>query len=130
MKSKAVRSLLAITLLLTTFPGETHHSFTSVFDRDAPINLTGTVTEVEWMNPHTWFYIDVENDAGEIENWALEMGSPNTLVRRGWSHDSLRIGAVVTVVGFRARERELTGAVRSVTLASGEKLFGAQDESR
>ena len=130
MKSSTVRLLVTATLLGTTFPGNAHHAFASVFDRDAPINLTGTVTKVEWMNPHTWFYINVESEDGTLENWALEMGSPNTLVRRGWNHNSLQVGEVVTVVGFRARERELTGAVRSVTLASGEQLFGAQDESR
>jgi len=128
---KQITALLtAIWMFLTLGLAEAHHSFASVFDREDPINLSGTVTKIEWMNPHTWFYIDVENEAGDVENWALEMGSPNTLVRRGWNHNSLQVGEVVTVVGFRARERVLTGAVRSVTLVSGEKLFGAQDESR
>ncbi len=130
MKSTAVEVLTIIGLFLAAVPGNAHHSFASVFDREDPISLTGTVTKVEWMNPHTWFYVDVENEDGDIENWALEMGSPNTLVRRGWNHNSLRVGEPVTVVGYRARERELTGAVRSVTLSTGERLFGAQDESR
>ncbi len=130
MQSKAVRVLTIAGLLLTAVPGNTHHAFASVFDRDDPIDLTGTVTKVEWMNPHTWIYIDVENEDGDVENWALEMGSPNTLVRRGWRHNSLQVGPRVTVAGFRARERDLTGAVRSVTLSTGERLFGAQDESR
>ena len=130
MQSKAVRVLTIAGLLLTAVPGDAHHAFASVFDRDDPIDLTGTVTKVEWMNPHTWIYIDVENEDGDVENWALEMGSPNTLVRRGWHHNSLQVGHRVTVAGFRARERDLTGAVRSVTLSTGERLFGAQDESR
>ena len=117
-------------LVAIAAPSAAHHAFVAVFDRDSPINLTGAVTKVEWMNPHTWFYIDVENEDGVVENWALEMGSPNTLVRRGWNHNSLQAGHMVTVIGFRARERELTGAVRSVTLSTGERLFGAQDESR
>ena len=130
MKSITTGLLATIGLLFAAVPGNAHHSFAAVFDREDPIDLTGTVTKVEWMNPHTWIYIDVENEDGDIENWALEMGSPNTLVRRGWTHNSLQVGHMVTVVGFRARERELTGAVRSVTLATGEELFGAQDESR
>ncbi len=130
MKPNAIVLLTILGLLVTAVPINAHHSFASVFDRDAPINLTGTVTKVEWMNPHTWFYVDVENEDGDIENWALEMGSPNTLLRRGWNRGSLQVGQLITVVGFRARERELTGAVASVTLSTGEKLFGAQDQSR
>ena len=130
MKPKVVGLVTTIGLLVVAISANGHHSFASVFDKESPINLTGTVTKVEWMNPHTWFYIDVENEDGVVENWALEMGSPNTLVRRGWNHNSLQAGHMVTVIGFRARERELTGAVRSVTLSTGERLFGAQDESR
>ena len=130
MKPKVVGLVTTIGLLVVAISANGHHSFASVFDKESPINLTGTVTKVEWMNPHTWFYVDVENEDGVVENWALEMGSPNTLVRRGWNHNSLQVGHMVTVAGFRARERELTGAVRSVTLSTGERLFGAQDESR
>ncbi|MDH3419295.1 MAG: DUF6152 family protein [Gammaproteobacteria bacterium] len=108
-----------------------HHSFAAVFDAESPIELTGTVTSVEWMNPHAWFYMDVENDAGEVENWALEMGSPNHLRRRGWNRNSLQVGDVITVAGSRARDGSTKGAVRTVTLdATGESLFGGQDESR
>lgn len=120
----------AIALVAVAAPAAAHHSFSAVFDRGAPITLTGKVTKVEWMNPHTWFYIDVMNESGATESWGFEMGSPNALVRRGWRNDSLQAGQVVTVTGFRARERPRTGAVRSVTLASGEQLFGAQDESK
>lgn len=130
MKTNAIGVFTIIGLFLAAVPGYAHHSFASVFDREDPINLTGTVTKVEWMNPHTWFYIDVENEDGDVENWALEMGSPNTLVRRGWNHNSLQVGHMVTVAGFRARKGGRTGAVRSVTLSTGERLFGAQDESR
>ena len=117
-------------LVAIAAPSAAHHAFVAVFDRDSPINLTGTVTKVEWMNPHTWFYIDVENEDGVVENWGLEMGSPNTLVRSGWHHDSLQVGHMVTVAGFRARERELTGAATSITLSTGERLFGAQNQPR
>ena len=130
MKLKVSTVVATVGLLVVTQTGSTHHSFAAVFDRDSPIELTGTVTQLEWMNPHTWFYMDVERDEGSVENWALEMGSPNTLIRRGWNRNSLNVGDVVTVIGFQAREKAQTGAVRSITLASGERLFGAQDESR
>ncbi len=130
MKTNLLGVLTTFGILVTAQSSEAHHAFAAVFDRDDPISLTGTVTKVEWMNPHTWFYIDVENDAGDVENWALELGSPNHLTRRGWSRDSLQIGQVVTVVGSRARAGGLIGAVRTVTLSTGESLFGAQDESR
>jgi Family of unknown function (DUF6152) len=111
-------------------PAFSHHAFVSVFDPEQPLELTGTVTKVEWMNPHAWIYIDVALDDGASQSWGFEMGSPNTLVRRGWSHDTLQAGQVVTVSGLRARDGTLRGAVVTVTLPSGERLFGAQDTSR
>ena len=92
--------------------------------------MTGTVTEVEWMNPHVWIYIDVERENGEIENWGFEMGAMTGLLRRGWNHDSLQLGHVITVMGVRARDGSQRGAVRTVTLSTGESLFGLQDETR
>lgn len=107
-----------------------HHAFAAVFDRDAPVELAGTVTQIEWMNPHVWFYIDVESDGGDVENWGLEMGSPNSLVRRGWRSTTLETGIKVRVNGFRAKDGTRRGAVETVTLQSGEQLFGAQDQRR
>jgi len=106
-----------------------HHSFASVFDRERPVVLTGTVSRVEWMNPHTWFYIDVENADGVAEQWALELGSPNNLIRHGWTRDTLRVGQSVKVAGYRARDGSSTAAVSEVTLASGEPLSGGQQGS-
>jgi hypothetical protein len=105
-----------------------HHSFAAVFDREQPIVLTGTVDEVEWMNPHTWFYLQVDA-AGTRMRWALELGSPNNLLRHGWKRDSLRPGQVVTVSGYRARDGTQTVAVRELTLASGAPLVGGQQQS-
>lgn len=106
-----------------------HHSFAAEFDADSPIELTGTVTSVKWTNPHTFFYIDVENDGGDYENWALELGSPNGLMRRGWTRNSLRIGDTVSVTGSRARDGSLKGNARAVVLASGEQLFNATNRA-
>jgi hypothetical protein len=86
------------------------------------------VTKVAWANPHTFFYIDVANTAGEIETWALEMGSPNGLMRRGWTRDSMKIGDVVTVTGSRAKDGSFKGNARSVTLSTGERLFAGSSQ--
>ena len=124
-------AVIVLSATLSPAIARAHHSFAAVFDRDYPIEMTGTVTRVEWSNPHAWFFIDVESEDGAIENWAFEMGSPNHLRRRGWNRSSLQVGDVVTVAGSRARNGTTTGAVRTVTLAStGESLFGGQDESR
>ena len=122
--------LFTLGLFLFTAQAAAHHAFSSVFDPAQQFNIEGTVTNVEWMNPHTWFYVDVSNASGEVENWGFEMGSPNTLARRGWSRESLKAGDEVIVVGWRARDGSTRGAVASVTLADGQQLFGAQDTSR
>jgi Family of unknown function (DUF6152) len=119
-----------VAVQLGALPAAAHHSFSAVFDRDRPIEVTGTVTKVEWMNPHVWFYIDVENDAGDTESWGFEMGSPNGLIRRGWNHNSLQVGQVVTISGVLARDGTQRGAVRTVMLPNGDNLFGAQNESK
>ena len=129
----ARRLLPRAVFALATFAGASdivfaHHSFASVYDRESPVALTGTVTKVEWMNPHMWFYIDVENANGVSEQWALELGSPNSLIRRGWSRDSLKVGQAVKINGYRARNGSLTAAVSAVTLSSGEPLSGGQPD--
>ena len=124
------RKSVAIGELLAQLCAETaigHHSFAAVLDSDQPVELTGTVTRVEWMNPHVWIYIDVAKDGGAVESWAFEMGSPNRLVRYGWNQSSLPNGQVVTIAGSRARDGSLKGAVTTVTLPSGQRLFGAQE---
>ena len=117
----------AMTALLAQ-PSVAHHSFAAEFDANAPIELTGTVTKVEWANPHTYFYIDVTSPKGDVENWALEMGSPNGLMRRGWTRDSMKIGDVVTVTGSRAKDGSPKGNARSVVLSTGKKLFAGSSE--
>ena len=101
--------IILVGILACSLPVYGHHSFAAVFDADDSIDLTGTVTKIEWMSPHTWFYIDVENERGEVENWGLELGAPNMLLRRGWNRDSLQVGDVVTVVVSRARNGSLNG---------------------
>ena len=100
-----------------------HHSFAAEFDRDMPITVTGTVTKVEWANPHARFYIDAKDESGKTVNWDFELASPNGLMRRGWNRNSMKLGDVVTVTGHRAKNNPLVGNASSVTLADGKKLF-------
>jgi hypothetical protein len=128
-----MRSTIAILIgcFLTVGAGArvaAHHSFAAEFDANSPIEITGTVTKIEWANPHTFFYIDVQNESGQYENWALEMGSPNGLMRRGWTRNTLKLGDVVTVTGSRAKDGSLKGNARSVVLADGTRLFAGSSQ--
>jgi hypothetical protein len=130
MKARIPVALAALGAALVSIPAGAHHSFAAEFNADAPIELTGTVTKVEWANPHTFFYIDVSEPAGKVDNWALELGSPNGLMRRGWTRNSMKIGDTVTVTGWRAKDGSFKGNARSVTMASGQKLFaGTSNEA-
>ena len=100
-----------------------HHSFAAEFDRDMPITVTGTVTKVEWANPHARFYIDAKDESGKTVNWDFELASPNGLMRRGWNRNSMKLGDLVTVTGHRAKNNPLVGNASSVTMADGKKLF-------
>ena len=128
-RSPAILGLLAV-LLGAGGPAAAHHSFSAIFDAAKPVTLTGTVTRIEWMNPHTWIYLDVKKDDGTVEAWAFEMGSPNRLLRYGWNQNSLPTGQTVTIAGSQARDGSLKAAVNTVTLPEGERLFGAQDTSQ
>ena len=121
----AMLVLFCATVVLTgTQPAVAHHAGTTKFDEKKPTKMVGTVTKVEWMNPHIYFYIDVKDAAGNVVNWAVEGAPPNVLYRRGWKKDSLKAGDVVTVEGFLPRREgvhDLNG--RSVTLSDGRKIF-------
>jgi len=127
------QSLWVISLAATIgvcAPAAAHHSFSAIFDSAKPVTVTGTVKRVEWMNPHTWIYLDVTKPDGNVEAWSFELGSPNRLMRYGWNQDSLATGATVTIAGSRARDGTLKAAVDTVTLPDGKRLFGAQDTSQ
>ena len=100
-----------------------HHSFTAEYDIKKPISITGTVTSVEWQNPHTWFYIDVKDDAGNVTNWGMELASPNLLVRNGWTKSTLKTGDLVDVEGYGAKNGKNIGNARTIVIkATGQRL--------
>lgn len=121
---------LGLAMLFSTVPASAHHSFSAIFDAAQPVELTGTVTRIEWMNPHVWIYMNVATDDGTTEEWAFEMGSPNRLTRYGWRRDSLPEGGTVTIAGSRARDGSSKAAVDTVTLPDGQRLFGAQETAQ
>lgn len=102
-----------------------HHAFAAEFDRDKRVEITGTVTKVEWMNPHARIYVDAPDPEqnNEIVNWDFELGSPNNLMRQGWTRNSLKAGNTVTVVGWRARNHPHVANARTVTGVDGNALF-------
>ena len=111
-------------LLLLQNPVTAHHSFAAEYDRNLPISVTGTVTKVEWANPHARFYVDAKDGkTGELVNWNFELASPNGLMRRGWTRNSMKLGDVVTVTGHRAKNDPHVGNASTVTLADGKRLF-------
>jgi hypothetical protein len=101
-----------------------HHAFSAEFDANKPVKMTGTVTKLEWQNPHTWFYVDVKDDGGNVTSWGFELASPNLLLRNGWSRSSMKIGDVVTVEAYQAKNGLNIANAHVVTLAStGQTLF-------
>ena len=122
MKTK-IALLISAILVTAGIPASAHHSFAAVFDAEVTVDKSGTVTEVEWMNPHAWIYIDVDED-GESVNWAFELGSPTGLRRRGWTRDTVSVGDEISISGYRARDGSNRGNVKSITLANGRELTG------
>ncbi len=116
-------SLVGVAVLAAAVPALAHHAFSAEFDATKPVRLEGTVTKMEWINPHSWMHVDVTQDDGTVESWMVEAGPPGALVRRGWKKDSVAPGTAVLVEGYQALEGGLRLNVRDVRLPDVTKLF-------
>lgn len=135
----AVRRLIVV-VAVAAWAGSTaaraHHSFAAEFDAKRPVKLRGTVTKMEWINPHSWIHIDVKTADGKVEKWMVEGGAPNALLRRGWNKNSLLPGTEILVEGFQAKDGAMRANGRDITFPDGKKLFvgssgtGAPDERK
>jgi len=130
MRMKLAWCAAAAGFMLATGSAIAHHSFAAEFDANKPLNLKGVVTKIEWSNPHTYFYLDVTQPDGKVENWGMEMASPNGLMRAGWTRNTLKVGDEVTVEGSQAKDGTHVDNARAVILAAtGKRLFAASSQT-
>lgn len=122
MRTRLSLLVAGLGLLVLAVPALAHHSFGAQYNAGKPVTLHGTVTKVEWANPHARFYIDVKDESGKVNNWNLELASPNALRRLGWARDFLKEGLEVTVSGARAKDGSNMANARTVTLADGRVM--------
>lgn len=124
MRTKQILSLAAVVALVAMAgTSSAHHAFSAEFDANAPVEFKGTVTKMEWINPHSWIHVEVVNEDGEVEQWMVEGGAPNAILRRGFTADSLKAGTVILVEGFRARDGSNRANGRDISFEDGSKLF-------
>ena len=113
----------AFVSIAATAPALAHHAFSAEFDAKKPVKLQGTVSKVQWINPHAWIHVDVKRPDGKLETWMIEGGTPNTLFRRGFTKDSLKTGTPIVVEGYRAKDGSMRANGRDITFPDGRKLF-------
>ena len=123
MRMQLIVLSVGLGVLTATAPVSAHHAFAAEFDASKPIKLRGTVTKMEWINPHTWIHIEVKRPNGTVEPWAIEGGPPNALFRRGFNRNSLPTGIEIVVEGFQAKDGSRRGNGRDVTFPDGRRLF-------
>jgi hypothetical protein len=126
MKTNVIAVVLSAAVALAgALPVFAHHSFAAEFDATKPVSITGTITKVEWANPHAWLYIDVKDESGKVTNWGLELGAPNGLMRLGWTRNSLKPGDMISVEGTRAKDGSNIANARSIMMNGKRMLAGS-----
>ena len=130
MKLNLIECAAVLGVVLAAAPARAHHSFAAEYDGKKPVTLKGVVTKVDWMNPHVYFYIDVDDEKGAPVNWGLEMGPPAGLQRSGWTKNTMKVGDVVIVEGTMAKDGSKQANARSVTMANTGKKLGASSSER
>jgi hypothetical protein len=117
--------LVVVVLALCCLPVYAHHSFAAEYDTKKPVELTGTVTSIEWVNPHAWIHLDVKDESGKVTSWNFELGSPNLLLRNGWRKDTIKPGDVITVSGSAAKDGSNIANAKTVKTPDGKRVFNA-----
>jgi Family of unknown function (DUF6152) len=127
---KIAAAVLMCVLFAGALPLSAHHSFLAEYDSTKPVSVTGTVTKVEWTNPHIWFYLDVKDEKGNVTNWGFSAAPPGVLMRRGITKEVLKLGSVIKVEGFRARDGSNNANGGKVTFGDGRSVFTASAEDK
>jgi hypothetical protein len=123
MTMKPLATAAVLVSLLSGTIASAHHAFTAEFDGNQPVTLKGTISKVEWINPHSWVYVDVKEASGTTTTWKIECGAPNQLMRRGWNKNSIPIGSQVVVEGYRAKNGSTTANAKDIIAADGKRFF-------
>ena len=136
MNTKVAALVVGVGMLLAAAPVWAHHAFAAEFDSNKPVTLRGTITKVEWINPHSWVHINVKEPDGKVTSWMVEGGPPNALFRRGFTKEAMPVGAEIVVEGYQAIDGAKRANGRDITFADGRKLFlgssgpGAPDDGK
>ena len=123
MRTKMAVGVAGVALLAAAVPVLAHHAFSAEFDASKPVRLRGTITKMEWINPHAWIHLDVTGEDGVVQSWMIEAGPPGALIRRGWDRDSVSPGTEVLVEGYQAIDGSHRANGRDVTFPDGRRLF-------
>ena len=130
MNLKRTIAMAGLGAMCLTVSVAAHHAFSAEFDQDKPVMLEGSVTKADWTNPHAWIYIDVKGADASVVNWAIEMGPPSALLRRGWKKSSIKYGVIIKVEGFAAKNGKAFANATNITMPDGTKIFTGTEEPK